>query len=225
MNVISAIFTKQMNDLPKNISVLSLFVLWPVMALIMGGVVGEPEVQAGMFIAMLIGSGPMIAIANNVAEDCEYKSLRFLVMAGVKPWQYLLGLAGSVFLASVLSFAVLALIGGIGGTLLIRVSIVAALGLVASAILGGAIGIFAKNVQQATAIYTPFMMVLAFTPMLAAFNETIARVAEFLFSFQVLVVIFDPYADFLRALLVIAGNTIVLLAFFIFAYRKKGLKG
>ena len=225
MNAIRAIFTKQMNDLPKNFSVLSMFILWPVMALIMGGVMGEPEIQAGIFIAMLIGSGPMIAIANNVAEDREYKSLRFLVMAGVKPWQYLLGLAGSVFLASAVSLAALAWIGGIGGDLLLRVCIVAALGLFTSTILGGAVGIFAKNVQQATAIYTPLMMILAFMPMLAAFNETIARIAEFLFPYQVLMVIFNPDADFIRALLMIGANAVVLLAFFIFAYRKKGLRG
>ena len=202
-----------------------MFILWPVMAIVLGGVMGEAEIQAGMFAAMLIGSGPMIAIATNVAEDSEYKSLRFLVMAGVKPWQYLFGLAISVFLASVLSLAALVLIGGITGEVLLRFSLVAILGLIASAILGGAVGIFAKNVQQAAAIYTPLMMVLAFTPMLAAFNETIARIAEFLFPYQVLVVIFNPEADFIRALLVIAGNAVVLLAFFIFAYKKKGLRG
>ncbi|MCL2865203.1 MAG: ABC transporter permease [Lachnospiraceae bacterium] len=225
MNTIVAIFTKQMNDLPKNFSVLSLFVVWPLMALLFGSIMGEPEIQAGTFAAMLIGSGPMTAIANNVAEDNEYKGLRFLVMAGVKPWQYLLGLAGSIFLISAVSLALLAFIGGFSGDLLLRFIVVAILGLITSSILGGAVGIFAKNVQQAAAIYTPLMMVLAFSPMLAGFNETIARIAEFLFPYQVLMVIFNPYADFGRALLVIAGNAIVLLIFFIIAYRKKGLRG
>ena len=225
MNAVKAIFIKQLNDLPKNFSVLSMFILWPVMALIMGNVMGEISVQAGTFAAMLVGSGPMMAIANNVAEDSEYKGLRFLVMAGVKPWQYLLGLAGSVYLASAVSLAALALIGGFGGDLLVRFVIVAALGLIVSTILGGAIGIFAKNVQQATAIYTPVMMVLAFTPMLALFNETIARVAEFLFPYQIFMVILNPYADFARALIVIAANAVVLLAFFAVAYKKKGLRG
>jgi len=225
VNAVKAIFIKQLNDLPKNFSVLSMFILWPVMALIMGNVMGEISVQAGTFAAMLVGSGPMMAIANNVAEDSEYKGLRFLVMAGVKPWQYLLGLAGSVYLASAVSLAALALIGGFGGDLLVRFVIVAALGLIVSTILGGAIGIFAKNVQQATAIYTPVMMVLAFTPMLALFNETIARVAEFLFPYQIFMVILNPYADFARALIVIAANAVVLLAFFAVAYKKKGLRG
>jgi len=195
------------------------------MAFIMGGVLGDMDVQAGMFAAMLIGSGPMMTIANNVAEDNEYKGLRFLVMAGVKPWQYLLGLAGSMFIASALSLAALILIGGFTGEVLLRLIIVAVLGLIASSILGGAVGIFSKNVQQASAITTPLMMVLAFTPMFAGFNETVARIAEFLFPYQVLMVVLNPYADFVRALIVVGANAVVLLAFFAIAYKKKGLRG
>ena len=225
MSAIKAIFIKQMTDLPKNLSVLILFVLWPLMALVMGNVMGELEAQVGVFAAMLIASGPMVSIANNVAEDNEYKGLRFLVMAGVKPWQYLLGLAGTFIVASILSLASLVWIGGITGDVLIRFSIVALLGLISSTILGGAIGIFAKNVQQATAISTPLMMVLAFIPMFAGFNETIERIAEFMFPYQVLMVLLNPYADFTRALIVIAGNAVVLLVFFAIAYKKKGLRG
>jgi len=225
MSAVKAIFIKQMNDLPKNFAGMGLFILWPVMALLMGNVMGEPMVQAGIFAAMLIGSGPMVTIANNVAEDNEYKGLRFLVMAGVRPWQYLLGLAGAVLLASAVSLTALILIGGFTGDVLVRIVIVGALGLITSSILGGAVGIFAKNVQTAAALSTPLMMVLAFTPIFAGFNETIARIAEFLFPFQVLMVALSPYADFTRALIVIAANAAVLLAFFAFAYKKKGLRG
>ena len=225
MNAVKAIFMKQMADLPKNFAGLGIFLLWPLMAFIMGSVMGDMDVQAGMFAAMLIGSGPMMTIANNVAEDNEYKGLRFLVMAGVKPWQYLLGLAGSMFIASALSLAALILIGGFTGEVLLRLIIVAVLGLIASSILGGAVGIFSKNVQQASAITTPLMMVLAFTPMFAGFNETVARIAEFLFPYQVLMVVLNPYADFVRALIVVGANAVVLLAFFAIAYKKKGLRG
>jgi len=225
MRAIKAIFAKQMHDLPKNISILSMFVIWPVMAFLMGQVMGDADIHAGTFTAMLVGSGPMIAIANNVAEDNEYKGLRFLVMAGVKPWQYLAGLASFIFLISLVSLGAMVWIGGFTGTLLVRYIIVSSFGLIVSSILGGAIGIFAKNVQQATAIYTPMMMILAFVPFFAIFNETIARFAEFLFTYQINMVIFDPYVDFGRALLVVGANAAVLLAFFVVAYRKKGLRG
>jgi len=225
MNAVKAIFMKQMNDLPKNFAGMGIFIIWPVMAFLMGSIMGEAEANAGMFAAMLIGSGPMVTIANNVAEDNEYKGLRFLVMAGVKPWQYLIGLAGSVLLASAVSLAALILIGGFTGDVLIRLIIIAAIGLLASSIMGGAVGIFAKNVQSASAISTPLMMVFAFTPMFAGFNETVARVAEFMFPYQVLMVVLNPYADFVRALIVTGGSVVVLLVVFAVAYKKKGLRG
>jgi len=130
-----------------------------------------------------------------------------------------------VLLVSAVSLAALILIGGFAGDVLIRMIVVAVLGLIASTVLGGAVGIFAKNVQQATAISMPLMMILGFTPMFAGFNEAIELFAEFLFPYQVLMVILNPYADFTRALVVIAANAVVLLAFFIIAYKRKGLKG
>jgi len=103
--------------------------------------------------------------------------------------------------------------------------VIALLGLIASSILGAAIGIFSKNIQHATAIYTPIMLILAMLPMFAAANETLFRIAELLFSFQIFVIIFDPEPDLLRSYIIVAANIAVLLGFFIFAYRKKGLKG
>jgi ABC-2 type transport system permease protein len=225
MNTVKAIFTKQLNDFPKNISITLLYFLYPIMAFVMGNLLGDADVYAAMFAAMFVGATPMIAICNTVAEDNEYKSLRFLVMAGVRPSQYLLGLAGFVFIMSFVPLAAFALIGGFSGELLVKFIIVSVLGLAASSILGAAIGIFAKNVQQATAIYTPAMLVLAFAPIFAGANETLARIAELLFSYQVLMVVLDPYADLTRALIVISVNIVVLLTFFIFAYKKKGLRG
>jgi len=225
MNAVKAIFMKQLSDFPKNIAVTLMYILFPAMAFLMGNFMGEYGAgQVAMFAAMFAGSTPMIAIANTVAEDNEYKGLRFLVMAGVKPWQYLLGLSGFVLIMSAISLALFVLMGDFG-ELLTRFLIVAALACISSAILGGAVGIFAKNVQQANAIYTPLMLALFFLPMLAGFNETVERIAQFLFSYQVLVVALDPDADFTRALIVIGANLVVLLAFFVIAFKKKGLKG
>jgi len=226
MSAIKAIFIKQVNDFPKNMSVSIMYILWPAIAFVMAHFMGEyGDAQVAMFAGMFVGSTPMIAIANTVAEDNEYKGLRFLVMAGVKPWQYLLGLTGSVLLLAAFSVTAFVFIGGFAGEQLTRFLITAALSCLASAILGGAIGIFSKNVQQATSLYTPAMMLLMFAPMLSMFNETIQRFAQFVFSYQVLLIVLDPYADFERAILVILANIVLLLAFFILAYKKKGLKG
>ena len=226
MNATKAIFIRQLNDFPKNMSVSMMYIMWPALAFLMAQVMGYYAApQIAMFAGMFVGSTPMIAIANTVAEDNEYKSLRFLVMAGVKPWQYLFGLMGSVLMLCALSVAAFVFIGEFTGAHLTQFLIVSALSCLASAILGGAIGIFAKNVQQASVIYTPAMMLLMFAPMLSMFNETIQQIAQFVFSYQVLQIVLNPDADFTRALIIIAANIVALLAFFIVAYQRKGLKG
>jgi len=227
MSAVKAIFIKQIADFPKNMSVSMMYVIWPLIAFMMSQAM-PPEYampQIAMFAAILVGVTPMIGIANTVAEDNEYKGLRFLIMAGVKPWQYLIGLSGFVLIMSALSTTAFVFIGDFAGEQLVRFIVIAALSCVASAVLGGAIGIFAKNVQQATSIYTPAMMILMFLPMMSMFNENIQRVAQFVFSYQVLQIVLNPEADFTRALIVIAGNIAALLLFFIVAYKQKGLKG
>ena len=226
MSAVKAIFNRQLNDFPKNMSVSIMFFLWPIMAFVMNYFMGEyGAMQVGMFAGFFVGSAPMIAIANTVAEDNEYKSLRFLVMAGVKPVHYLAGLTISVFLMSALTIAAFVLIGDFQGQHLAQFLIASAIGAFASALLGAVFGIFAKNVQQASTIYTPAMMILMFLPMLSMFNETIALIAQFTFSYQVLAVVQDPNVDFTRALIVMAANIAVLLVLFAVAYKKKGLKG
>jgi len=243
MNVVKALFMKQAVDLPKNFTVLSLFIMWPVMGLLFGQFMPEPiGIQMANFAGILIGSGPMVAIANNVAEDVEYKGLRFLVMAGVKPWQYILGMTLFFAIITAVTLAIMAVMGGFTGQLLLWLCILSILGIISSSLLGGAIGIFSKNVQQASAYYTPAMMLLAFVPMIAMFNETVAQFAQFLFSYQIGAVLFplvmqahpelleyagemaaDP--DYMRAIIIMAANALVLLALFIAAYKKKGLRG
>jgi len=225
MNTLIAIFSKQLSDLPKNITVSLLYILFPAMAFVMGAMMGDSNIFAGTFAAMFVGTTPMIVICHTVAEDREYKSLRFLVMAGVKPSQYLFGLTGFVLMMSLIPIAAFAAIGNFRGQLLLNFIIMSILGLIASSILGAAIGIFSKNVQQATAIYTPFMMLMALLPLFVAANETLAYIANLLFSHQVYISVMQPGFDLARALAVIAGNIALLLFFFIFAYKKKGLKG
>jgi len=226
MSAVKAIFIKQANDFSKNMAVTMMYIIWPLLAFLMGQFMGEYAApQIAMFAGMFVGSTPMIAIANTVAEDNESKGLRFLVMAGVKPWQYLFGLTGFVLVMSAVSVAAFVFIGGFYGNQLASFLIIAALSCLCSAILGGAIGIFSKNVQQASVIYTPLMMLLMFAPMFAMFNETIHRIAQFIFSYQVLRIVADLSADFGRAIIIILGNIVVLLIFFVVAYKKKGLRG
>ncbi|MCL2426080.1 MAG: ABC transporter permease [Oscillospiraceae bacterium] len=239
MNAVKALFTKQAVDLPKNMTVLSMFIMWPIMGILFGQFMPDPiSIQMANFAGILIGAGPMIAISNNVAEDVEYKGLRFLVMAGVKPWQYIGGMALFFAIVTIVTLAIMAILGGFTGEILLWFCILSLFGIISSSLLGGAIGIFSKNVQQATAYSMPIMMVLAFIPIVAMFNEGIGRFAQFLFSYQIGAVLFPlvmraypgftydiPDPDYTRAVIVMVANAVILLVLFIVAYKKKGLRG
>jgi len=181
---------------------------------------------------MLVGSTPMISIANTIAEDNEYKSLRFLVMAGVRPHQYMLGLGAFVMIMSLLPLAAFVLIGGYTLNIIVVFIPVALLGCIASSIMGGVIGILSKNVQQSTAIGMPLMMVISFMPFLSQFNESVANISQVLFTHQILLIFAHttgaPMPDSFSipiAMGIIAANVLVFAVLFVVAYRKKGLKG
>jgi ABC-2 type transport system permease protein len=204
--------------------------IYPIMALIMTELVAKSddtipnEMFVTMFAAMFVGMVPAIMTNMAIAEDREHKSLRFLVMAGVKPGEYLLGIGGFILLICSLVSVLFGLIGGFTGIVLVRLIAVLIVGSIASALLGAIVGIFSRNQQAATALGIPIFMVLAFTPMLAQFNTTIHKVAGVLFSQQVSILVNDTSADAVKPFLVIGVNIVILTVVFMAVYHKKGLK-
>jgi len=118
MKSVNAIFIKQAKDMRKNISVLIMFVIFPVVAFVMTEFVarGNPDIPDSMFTSMMagifLGMGLIQSACGVIAEDKEKNSLRFLVIAGVKPSAYLLGIGGVIFMASLLTSLAFAFIGG-----------------------------------------------------------------------------------------------------------------
>ncbi|MDR2167354.1 MAG: ABC transporter permease [Clostridiales bacterium] len=253
MKAIGAIFSKQLVDLPKNMSVTIMFIMFPILSFIMTGIMGgDDPLQAAMmnvqFAMMFVGMTPLVTVANTIAEDNEYKSLRFMVTAGVRPGQYLTGIMGFTMLVCIVPLALFALIGGFGGQELLIFLAFGFVGIVASCILGAVVGIFSKNVQQCAAIYSPLMMLLAFAPFLSMFNETIAVITSPLFTTRIFESLSDmtlpeyftvyqagEYVTTAReaistvslpiSLAIIAANALTFAILFAVAYRKKGLRG
>jgi len=187
---------------------------------------------AMIFAMMFVGSTPMITVANAIAEDNEYKSLRFLVMAGVKPPQYILGLGLFTMVMSILPILAFGWMAGLEPNMYLTFIPIALLGCVASLILGGVVGIFSKNVQQCSAIYTPLMLVLNFMPFLAQFTPGmgIYNISQFLFTHQIVLIFHGITGSHIdtamsTSFIILAANVLVFLVLFILAYKKKGLKG
>ena len=231
MRSIKAIFIKQAKDMIKNPSVLVMFIVFPAVALIMTELIAKSnqDIPNNMFVTMMAaifaGMGLVTSSCAVIAEDIERKSLRFLIIAGVKPHQYLIGTGGFFLIAGAITSVVFALIGDFTIIETIKFLSVMIAGSATSIVLGALIGMLSKNQQAATALSMPIAVIIGFTPMVASFSETVEKYASILYTQQINVIVNDFSANFAQALMVIAINIVVLLILFIISYRKKGLKG
>ena len=253
MRTMFAIFQKQLADVLKNPTVTMNFVLFPLLAFVMSTFMSPEDLESRFIMiapiaAMAVAQLPMLAMAMYISEDIETKSLRFLIMAGVKPIQYLLGISLFTFILSIIamgSFALM-LMGELTGEHLLLFTGISALGLLASLAIGAMLGIISKNVQQGMTLGTVVSMALAFTPVIAMANPDIMRVTYFMFSQQVANIFnyialnselgssaeavesfyeaFGIEFSFTNSLLIIVANFVVFAILFLVVYKKRGLR-
>jgi len=248
MRVVKSIFIKQLDDMTKNPMVTSIFILLPFMAWMMIRFQGIDDPEAIMVmvvgIAMMsVAMMPISSITTYIAEDVETHSLRFLIMAGVKPVQYLAGLAIFSMLLSALAMVAFALIGQVGSANFPMFMGITLIGCFTSLILGAILGLLSKSIQQASIYTSIFGLALGFIPMLSLQNPDLLGGTFFLYTQQVFVTLMymamgrgpeaisDIYAitgynfSVGSSMLIIGGNIVLLLVIFAFLFKKRGLRG
>lgn len=222
------IVKKQFKDTLKNKTVLIQFVLFPLMTLIMENAVkidGMPELFfTKLFSIMYIGMAPLTSVASIISEEKEKNTLRVLTMANVKPWQYLIGVGFYVWFICMIGAGIMAMC--IKKENIPFYLSIMAVGFVISILAGASIGVFSKNQMTATSIVMPVMLVFAFSPMLAMFNESIEKVARFAYTEQLKVCMDGMTFSAVKTdnILIPAANAILMVILFFIAFRKKGLE-
>ena len=228
MRNILIIIKKQIRDTLKNKMVLIQFILFPVMTLVMENAInidGMPELFfTKLFSVMYMGMAPLTSTASIISEEKEKNTLRVLTMANVKPWEYLLGVGIYVWVICMIGAGVMAT--GMKNEDILYYLPVMAVGFGISILAGACIGIFARNQMTATSIVMPVMLVFAFSPMLAMFNESIEKVARFAYTQQLKTLMDDMTFDGIRtdSILILAVNAAIMAVLFFIAFRKKGLE-
>jgi len=232
---VRAILIKQLKDTFKNKTVLIQFIIFPIVAYVMTIVTGDLEVEEGMismtamfaimFGTMYVGMVPAVTMASIIAEEKEKNTLRVLMMSNVKPMEYMIGVGIYIFVICLLGAAAFGLIAGLSGLELIYFIMILAIGIVVSLIMGGALGILSKNLMSTNSIVTPIVLVLAFIPMFAMFNESFALAAKMLYTQQISELISDLSASNFTwdKFAIIGANAVVFFVVFFALYRKKGL--
>lgn len=230
MDNIIAIFKKQLKDTFKNKTVLIQFMMFPVLTLIMNNSIkidGMPEnFFVNMFATMYIGMAPLTSMAAVIAEERERNTLRVLLMSNVKPYEYLSGIGIYIWSACMLGAGVICASGSYNLQERLVFMVIMATGILTSLLIGAAIGAWSRAQMMATSITVPVMMIFSFAPMLSMFNTSIAKIAKFIYSEQISIML-NQISDFqfkMDNVSIVAANVFLFAALFVLAYRKCGLE-
>lgn len=226
MKKVAVILWKQSKDIWRNKEVLIQFLLFPCMALIMEGTIKLPDMPERfftmLFAVMYIGMAPLVSMSSLVAEEREKNTLRVLLFADVRPGEYLLGTGSYVWMICMLGSCLLVLAGGFQGQAAVQFLGIMGIGILPSLLLGAAVGMGSRNQVAATSLTVPVMMVLAFLPMIAMFNEQVAKISRFLYTRRLHQLLADfgqrkMGGDDMMVLLINMGAALVL---FLIAYKR-----
>ncbi len=229
MRTITVVFRKQLLETPKNKAILIQFVMFPLLAVIMEHTVRIADMPehffAKLFAVMFVGMAPLTCMSSVISEEQEKGTMRALLMAGVRPAQYLLGVGCYVWIACMLGAVVFALCAGYGGVDLAAFLLIMACGILLSSLVGAVIGISCRNQMTAASVTVPVMMIFSFLPMLSMFNSRIASFAKYFYSQQIHQLIHAIGGTALKAetFVILAVNFLLAVLLFAAAYRKKGL--
>lgn len=231
VRIISGIFQKQVKDLLKNMEVLILFFVYPIVALIMTSAIsgefglGSDIFFISIFAAMHCIFTPIVSTAAIISEEKEKNTLRALIMSNVKPTDYLISIGGFVFICTMITGFLFLLAADFTSKDISKFIISMSIGSICSIVLGLSIGGFSKNMTGANAIAVPVGLIFAFLPMLATFNEKIAEISRFTYGYQVSSLISsDNFNMSLSDLTIILVNLIIFIIAFIFVFRKNKLE-
>lgn len=224
-----AIFKKQIKDTLKNRTVLIQFIMFPLLTIIIHNAMlvdGMPKNYfVVLFATMYIGMAPLTGMAAIISEEKEKNTLRVLMMSNVRAGEYLIGVGAYIFLLCMLGAVVFGIVGDYQVTVMFQFLFVMSIGILTSLLIGAAIGTWSKNQMSATSISIPVMMIFSFMPMLAMFNESIAKVSRFTYSQQInnLMNGIGVHSLNYENVFVIIVNMAIVIVLFVAAYRRCGL--
>lgn len=229
MNHAITIFKKQIKDTLKNKAIFIQFVMFPIMTLIMNNTIKLDDMPENFFVllfaAMYIGMAPLVSISSIISEEKEQNTLRVLLMSNVRPLEYLIGIGSYVWLFCMLGSGVICIAGNYSLKERAYFMLAMAIGIIASLLLGAAIGTWSKTQMMATSLSVPIMLLFAFLPMLSLFNDTIAKAAKYTYSEQIrltLAGISDPRFS-MESSCILAANVLLFTGLFVAAYKKSEL--
>jgi len=226
MKNIKAIFTKQLLSYIKNSArwgAPATFLVIPFLFLILAPAGVNMAVLTAQFVIMFVGISMVGGSAGFIIEDKTTMNLRFMGMAGVRPYQYLIGTCAVLLLVSLGFLILFGLISGHSGEAMINFLILAMLGAASSMLLGITLGL--SKLAPFTMI---FGILLGVGPVIATDfgSDMVAQIFHLTFTYQVNSALRDDLATFpMEAAQIVLINMAVILLGFIIINARVGLDG
>ena len=190
MRIIKAIFIKQFLSYFKKAAIIGTPLSFLGFGLVFTVFIPEADGAFGnLFGVMFVGLSMVGAAGSFIMEDRATMNLRFMSMAGVKPYQYLLGTGTALFVSSIGFLIAFALIGrNFAIADFTEFMAITILGSITSIIVGATLAL-----SKFPWLFQPVSMILGFGIILADANETIERVFYFTYTQQINIALRSGY--------------------------------
>lgn len=228
MRNIKAVFTKQTLSFfknPERWGVPATFLLIPFLFLVLvpGFSIREGNnVIVAQFVIMFIGISMIGSSAAFISEDSRTMNLRFMAMAGVKPYQYLIGTGATILLVSFSALVLFGLMQGRSLVAMVNFLVISMLGAACSMLLG--ITLRLSKIAKFTGVIA---LILGVMPIMGDYGVPyITELFGFIFTQQVNYAIRQDLMSFpAESVRLIAINLVVLLVIFLSVNSRTGLDG
>ncbi|MCL2856673.1 MAG: hypothetical protein FWE19_02970 [Oscillospiraceae bacterium] len=225
MRNIKAVFTKQILSFFRNPGMFGTpvaFLLFPfVMMLLLAD--AEMDLIVAQFVVMFVGISMIGTSHGFIAEDRATMNLRFMGMAGVKPYQYLISTCAALLFISLIALILFGLIGQHWGASFMSFLLISILGAFCSMLFGITLSL------SKLGPFTPlFGMLLGIGPMFSEANEVLSNIFHFTYTQQVSNILRGEEGltvSLTEPLQIILINMAVILFAFVFMNVTNGLDG
>ncbi len=223
---IKAIFLKQTMDMSHNIGIVMQFAIYPILlgVVIIATSNDYKAVQPTMVMMLstsFISIAPMLKVREIISNDKSQNVLRVLIMANVKPMEYVVGINIFIVSVSICTSFLLGLIGGLAGIALLKYVLVMMLGVVTTLVLGSALTLSSLG-SVTTASIIVISLLNSILPMLGMLNPTIQKFSYYVYTYQINDLIGDIYGGYFdwKRVGIIASNLVLFCVAFVVSYRK-----
>ena len=195
VNHMTAIVLKDIKDTLKNIQVLILFFVFPIIGFVMTQSINGQSVFLFPYSQLCIR---MSGITS--AEFFASTALFILVLDGISSLPFLVMVSENEIRIGLFFSAVI-----VSGVI--------------SIVIGMCIGIYSKSASAANGLAVPVGMIFAFIPMLSGFNEALERVSKYLYGQQMSFLISGkPWSS--ETIVICIANFILIVTLYIVLFEK-----